>query len=157
MHWYSWTGTFKRHWIFSTQQVQYMQPTVIFQLGCKSLFLKEQFLLQRLGHVRSNKSRKLSYEKKQASFDGYIKNERQSAVMLHLLYSPVAKFVPELSILFYFLMLFSAQQKGDLDCLKAWRSVLLQSSWSPLQTALTCREAGLESMAECTGDALKVW
>lgn len=55
--------------------------------------------------------------------------------MLHLLYSPVAKSVPELSI-----FLFSAQLKGDLDCLKAWRSVLCKVSDSFVQMALTCRE-----------------
>lgn len=41
-----WTGTFIQHWIFS------ILPTVIFQLECKSLFLKEQFLLQWLEHEK---------------------------------------------------------------------------------------------------------
>lgn len=38
--------------IFSMRQVQYVPPTVIFLLECKSLFLKEPFLLHSLGHMK---------------------------------------------------------------------------------------------------------
>lgn len=97
----------------------------------KSLFLKEPFLLHPLENARLLRE----------AINYTHKKKRQSAVTSHLCYSPEALESFPLT---------RCTETRWLDCLKVWIALLLQSSWSPLQMALTCRKRNFKAMSECT-------
>lgn len=136
VHWYSELEHSHNTEYFLYSRYRTCSQTAMFQLECKSLFLKEPFCtwVARVNEIvkRSNKSQTtLRGEKKNknpASSDGYKNNLQTICCDVT---SPLFTCCQVCSWAFCCFVFFSSlhnKKKGDLDRLKAWRSVSLQSS-----------------------------
>lgn len=119
VHWYSELEHSHNTEYFLYSRYRTCSQTAMFQLECKSLFLKEPFCtwVARVNEIvkRSNKSQTtLRGGKKTKTLPllmGTKTTYRQSAATLHLLCSPVAKFVPELSVVLFFSLLCTTKKR----------------------------------------------
>lgn len=126
-HWYSpWTGTFIRHFLYGSS-VRAADGDV--------KFIFEQFVLVWLGHARL--SREAINEKTNRPLDvNDVKTICCSVTPSLLAWCRLCSSTFSFSFI-------CAQQKGDFNRLKAWRSVLLQSICTPLTNGIDMQEKQL--------------